>query len=489
MYSHLGSAASRASGHADLHRPDNFSLMLTGRLQPGLSLAAARLRLPALAGQLPRGPGADAQNARELSIAPPSRFSNSAEPSDNTEVAVLVTPLLFMAGSVLLIACLNLANMLLARGAARSKEIALRLALGATRGRIIQQLLVEGLVLALLGGALGLVLSVWANRAMLASLDGAIRSSSNATLSLRPELDATVLGLTFLACAAATLLFSLAPALRASRLDVVADLKAAGAAPAAGDRWNRFFAGRHLLVMGQITLSVVLLFSAGLFLRGALKAGTIPLGFASHDSLVTVIDHTLRNSSPAETQQSLAAVRARISALPGVSHAAISTQAPMSNTENSRRVLPASAPLPAPGAAAPAERGTRALFAGLSPGYFAALSVPLLRGRDFTENEARDERAPRVAIIDATLARQLFPEGDALGQRIRYAGDAAGKDAASMEIVGIVGEHRHEFLQVEPTHRIFVPLVQAPRSTTYLHTRLADGRRASVVGALAAVRR
>lgn len=467
MFSRVGPASSRMSGLGDLTRPDNHVLVLVGRLHPGESLAAIGPRLPALSQRLTDLQPAGAEGSREVVVEPLSRLVIASSPAEEDALPFLALPIVLMAGCVLLIASLNLANMLLARGAARSREIAVRLALGAGRGRIVQQLLIEGLVLSLGGGAAGLFISDWANKAMVASLAGALEGITNVTLVLQPELDLAVLGFTFLACVAATLLFSLAPALRASRRDVVTDLKAIGARTITGGRWNRFFAGRHLLVMAQIALSLVLLFSASLFLRGALKAGDIPLGFDPAGRFVTEIDFSLRNTPPADAQRSLATVLDRVKTYPGVTGAALTTQAPMNNRELTRRVMPA-------GAAPDAPPGPQALFAGISPGHFATLGVPVLQGRDFTALESRDAAATPVAIIDASVARRLFPEGDALGQRVAISGSSPGARLPDMEIVGIVGEHRHEFLQVEPTYRIYVPLVQAYAGQVYLETHLAE---------------
>ncbi|HUG12046.1 MAG TPA: ABC transporter permease [Opitutaceae bacterium] len=481
MFSQIGSAFSRTGGQSDLTVRENHSLLVVARLLPGESIEAITPRLPALAQQITDLQPAGSVGARELQVAPTGRLGIMSGPEDEDALVLLAAPLMFMAACVLLIASLNLANMLLARGAARSKEIALRIALGAGRRRIVQQLLIEGLVLALAGGALGLFISDWANKALIASLTGALQGIGTVSIALKPELDFTVLGFTFAACVVATLLFSLAPALRASRLDVVSDLKSVGAAAGPSERWNRFFAGRHMLVMAQIALSMVLLFSASLFLRGALKAGDIPLGFKAHDGLLTEFDFTLRNTAPADAQRSLAAVLERVDSFPGVARAAFSTQAPMNNSEINRRVQAAGTPADAP-------PGPQALFAGITPGYFDALGVPVLRGRDFNELESRDAGAPRVAILDASLAHRLFPGEDALGRRVSIESSTAGGEAADLEVVGIVGEHRHEFLQVEPTLRIFVPLVHGYAGAAYLHTRLEGAGPDVIAAALGSVR-
>lgn len=483
MFSHISSAFTRARLDADLTKPGNPILLVIARLRSGLALDAATARLAPLAAALTALQPAGATSARELQITAPSRFNLSTQPGNNSELMLLAAPLVFMAGCVLLIACLNLANMFLARGTTRAKEIAVRLALGATRWQIIRQLLVEGMVLSLAGGAAGLVLSIWGNNALVASLATAMQKMGNVSIALDPRPDFVALAGTFAACVGATLIFSLAPALRSSRLDVVSALKA-GSEPVAGG-WNRLFAGRHLLVLAQIAVSLVLLFSAGLFLRGALKANTIPLGFEPGDGVVTELDFSLRNSALADDQRNLAALLDRLNARPDVASAAVTTQAPMCNTEDARRVLPFQSADDAPGTGL-ARPGTHALFAGITPEYFATISVPLLQGRDFTEVESRAADAPRVAIIDTSLAKKLFPAGDALGQRIRFTGAAA--TDGGYEVVGLVAEHRHEILEVEPTYRVFVPLVHGYRGNAHLQTRSRDARREGVIAVAAAVR-
>ena len=280
VYSQLGSAFSDSSGRMDLAAPKNYTLNLVARMRPGLTIDATKARLPALAKRLTAIQPPDSTGARELQIQTPSRFSISTTPERDGPVALIGTLLLAMAGSVLLIACLNLANMLLARGANRAKEIALRLALGASRWRIVRQLLCEGMLLALAGGALGLFISLWSNDVLLGSL-GNLFGSMNFSIVVRLRPDVTVLLVTFLICLIATLLFSLGPALKASRADLVNDLKQQVGEPAHAGRLNRFFAARHLLVMAQIALSLILLFSCRIILSRCAQGRRIEPGFRS----------------------------------------------------------------------------------------------------------------------------------------------------------------------------------------------------------------
>ena len=239
--SQLGSAFGDSETMHDLANPKNYTLNLVSRMQPRLTLDMAKTRLPALA------PGLNA-------IQPPARKARAncrfkrrhdsisvPRPMDDGPVTLIGSLLMAMAGAVLLIACLNLANMLLARATARSKEIALRLAVGASRWRIIRQLLCEGLLLAIFGGVVGLILSVWCNNLLLHSF-AKLLSNVNFSFIIDLAPDASVLGVTFLFCLVATILFSLGPALKATRADLVNDLKQQVGEPARIGRFSRFFA-------------------------------------------------------------------------------------------------------------------------------------------------------------------------------------------------------------------------------------------------------
>src|SRR4029450_3971935 len=232
-----------------------------------------------------------------LQIQTPSRFGLSTQPEDAGPITLVATLLMAMAGAVLLIACLNLANMLLARGTACSKEIAVRLAVGASRWQIIRQLLCEGFVLAVCGGAIGLVLSAWCNDLLLEQFRSLL-SSVNFSFVVKLRPDAAVLAVTFLFCLIATMLFSLGPAWKATKSDLVNGLKQQVGEPARIGHFSRFFAARHISVMSQLALSFMLLFSAGLFFRGALKASGLNPGFVAGGDLVTEMDSSLVTKDP-----------------------------------------------------------------------------------------------------------------------------------------------------------------------------------------------
>jgi len=483
--SQLGSAFGDSETMHDLTNPKNYAFNLTARMRPGLTIETAKARLPVLAQRLTAIQPGDVEGARELQIQKPSRFSLSTQPEDDGPITLIATLLMFMAGAVLLIACLNLANMLLARGTARSKEIAVRLAVGASRWRIVRQLLCEGFLLALCGGAIGLVLSAWGNDVLLQQLRSLL-ASVNFSFVVKVRPDITVLAVTFLFCLLATTLFSLGPALKATKADLVNDLKQQVGEPARVGRFSRFFAPRHISVMVQIALSLMLLFAAGLFFRGALKAAGLYPGFHAAGDLITEFDFTLIKKEPAESRRLIFAITDRTRQLPGVAAAATATMLPYADFTNTRRVIRMKDAMPTdPKAPDPS---LNSLYTAVTTGYFDALGVKLLRGRDFTQAECEDKNGRRVAIIDEEMANKLFPSEDAIGEHIRYTQPP--KDGASndLEIVGIVSKHRHDVQNDSIITRLFVPLAQGYSGQTYLHVRLNIQDRHAVVAMMPTLR-
>jgi len=485
MRSQLGSAFGDSETMHDLNNPKNYCFNLTARMRPGLTIDMAKSRLPVLAQRLNAIQPEGSEGGRELQIQNPSRFSMSTQPEDDGPITLIATLLMFMAGAVLLIACLNLANMLLARGTARSKEIAVRLAVGASRWRIVRQLLCEGFLLAIFGGAVGLVLSTWCNDLLLQQLQGLLSSVNfSVIIKLRPDL--AILSVTFLFCVVATMLFSLGPALKATKADLVNDLKQQVGEPARIGRFSRFFAPRHISVMAQIALSLMLLFAAGLFFRGALKAAGLYPGFNPAGDLIAEFDFTLIKKTPAESRKLIFAMTERARQLPGVTASATGTMLPYSDFTNSRRVIRMKDAMPTdPKAPDPS---VNALYTAVTTGYFDALGVKLLRGRDFTQAECEQKDGRRVAIIDEELAKKLFPNEDAIGQHIRYT--QAPKDGApnDLEIVGVVSKHLHAIQSDTLVTRVFVPLAQGYNGQTYMHVRLNTHDRQAVLAMIPTLR-
>src|SRR5256886_4596165 len=485
MRSQLGSAFGDSETTHDLLNPKNYTFNLTARLRPGLTMDAAKARLPVLAQRLNAVQPEGSEGARELQIQTPSRFSLSTQPEDDGPITLIATLLMAMACAVLLIACLNLANMLLARGTSRSKEIAVRLAVGASRWQIVRQLLSEGFLLAVCGGAIGLFFSAWCNDLLLQQMRGLL-SSVNFSFVVKLRPDATVLAITFLFCLVATMLFSLGPALKATKADLVNDLKQQVGEPARIGRFSRFFAPRHISVMVQIALSLMLLFSAGLFFRGALKAAGLNPGFIAAGDLVTEMDFTLVKKEPADARRSIFSIVERARQLPGVRAVGVGTMLPYGNFTNTRRIMSTRDTLSTDPKAP--DVGASALYTAITPGYFDAIGVKLLRGRDFTQAECESKETRRIGIIDEEMAKKLFPNQDAIGQHVRYTIAPSDGSPNDLEIVGIVKTHRHDVQNDTTLARLFVPFAHGYNGNVFLHVRLNTQRRPAVVGMISTVR-
>lgn len=442
---------------SQLAHPGSTPLLLTARLAPGVTLAAATPRLAGLAAILTQSAANPGHEPRVLVAEAPSRENISNAPGGGNTRGVGLT-VFAMAGGVLLVACLNLANLFLARGARRAREIAVRAALGGSRWQIVRQLLTEGALVALAGGALGLALATGGSQALLNAL-ASVASLYGETLAVDGRPGPAVLGVTLGLCTVATLVFSLVPALRTSRVDLVTALKQA---PASGsrDRFARFFSGRHCLVMGQIAVSLALLFCAALFVRGALAAGQVDPGFRPRETLQATFDYSLTALTPADARRAAFALEERLAALPGVQAAALATFTPYSSRRDGRSVRAAEAPADSPSQAVS--------YAGVTGGYFDALSLRLLRGRTFTPAEDRADGAARVAIIDDQLAQKLFRTGDAVGRSLRIG-------STTLEIVGICPAHRHSNRRAAPEPRVFVPYASASDGRPFALIRYADG--------------
>lgn len=488
VYSYFANSLDDSARVRNLNDPTNYALNVVARLRPGLTLGSAKPLLATLEQRLDRMQPSVATagaGARVLQLQRPSRFSISTSPSDDGSVGRVAGLLMGMAGVVLLIACLNLANMLLARGTTRSHEFAIRLSLGAARWRVVRQLIAEGLMLSLAGGVLGLLIAAWSNALLVESLSAIFRSM-NFSLAITLQPDATVLVATILFSIVATLVFSLGPALKAARTDVVQDLKQRAGEPTVAGRWNRFFSVRHCLVMAQVALSLVLLVAGGLFLRGAVNASHLNPGFDPKGQLVAEMDFSLAGEDAAAARRQALAALDRVRQLPGVRYAALSTLLPFGNIVHDRRVM-AAGPVATTDPNAP-RPGFDGLFTAATPDYFSVLGVHLQRGRTFTAIECENRKAPPVAIIDERMAGLLFPKGNPVGRRIRFAEPPADGAPSELEVVGVVSSFRHQFGDETVQPQIIVPLAQTSARDIYLNVRLATDAPAAVTAMLGTVR-
>jgi len=446
------------------------SFMLMGRLKPGLTLANVSAGLSALNQQFPI-PDPAGPKPRTLICAAPSRFNFSSQPSQaNKTLAPIAGFALGLSLLVLLIACLNLANMMFARGAARKKEVAIRLALGAGQRRILSQLLTEGLLLALLGGAAGLLVSVWANDALAALVySGAGMPQDFPKFDLSP--DWRVLMILLLLVGFATMVFSLAPAWKLARLDLNSDLKRQAGDGSDSSSKTRL-GGRELLAVIQVAFALVLLVAATLFTRSAVNVAAATPGFAFGSNFYLSIDGTLAGYSGMRIREFTRAALKRLAGLPGVESVSAACSIPFGNSWDIRGVEMGGAAPRSDGASKTGEsHKVYAVHNIVGADYFRTLGLPLQRGREFDRLEAHGTGVPHVAIISQSIAHQLWPEQDPLGRSIQFEGSGS----AVMTIVGVVPDLLWQVFDNRPRPQIYVPLGQDFPATLNLHVRLAPG--------------
>src|SRR5437899_2973349 len=448
-------------------------LRIIGRLNPGMTAAAAKPALEGLAANLEKAyPVEQKDQTFTVRSVPHNTVSNN--PAADSGLKAIAPLLLGMAVVVLLVACINLANMLLARGTARRKEIAIRLALGGNRWRIVRQLLTEGFVLAVLGGAGGLILGLWSSDLLV----GSMRKLMPLDIVWLTGPNPTILAATFGFCLLGTLIFALGPALKISRTTMMTDLKEHAGEDVVRRRWK--FLPRNPLVVVQIAFSLALLTAAALFIRGAGKAASVDTGLAPGASFLLETDASLAGYDQKRAQNLYHNLEERLAALPGVEHTSISATVPFGMISLNRNVQRAGLqPAPDSKPATAAEGlAFRAAWNSVGADYFATVGLPVLRGRAFTEAEAT-RPGPRVVIIDEALARKLWPDGDALGQRIQYAAEntsvaksADEKPEEAIEIVGIVPVTRHDlFKNEEPDGSIYLPFARGFQSDVSFFVR------------------
>ena len=486
-----------------LEHRDAYNLFVVGRLAPGVSPETAKSALAAFATNLAQGFPVE-QKDQTFTLGKLPRLSTSNAPAAESQLGLVGLLLLGMASIVLLIASLNLANMLLARGAARRKEFAIRLALGGGRSRIVRQLLTEGLVLSFAGGLVGLVLAIWSADLLMRSFAVLMPVTIFFSGTANPAIVSATLGF----CTLSTLFFALGPALKLSRGDLIADLKEhAGEDTAPRRRWLP----RNPLVVAQIALSLGLLTCAGLFVRGALKADGADLGFKAEDTIIVEADASLGGYDETRSLQLYRNITDKLAALPGVQSVSIGSTVPFGFISLNRHVQRAGFHLAKDAKPANAAEGLAydSRWNSVGADYFPTMGMPLLRGRAFTKAETENKGAPAVAIIGETLAKKLWPDGNALGQRIQYADRDAPRaasngggpisadenaaplkdDTKTIEIVGIVPDIRASLFSKNRESAIYVPFAQGFQSTVQFHVRTAANTPAAAAALIESVRR
>jgi putative ABC transport system permease protein len=432
---------------------------VVGRLKPGISQEVAQAKLAgiaeALAAEYPAsnsGVGISLSGLRDAIVGP---------------VRPLLLMLLGAVALVLLIACGNVANLLLARSAARQKELSIRLALGASRGRLVRQLLTESMLLSLVGGATGLLCAQWGLELLLAAIP-AEQLGAMPYLKELP-LDGRILLFTFAVSLLTGVLFGLAPALVSTRTDLQGAMK--GQVQGGGGRAHGTL--RHSLVVSEVALTLVLLVGAGLLFKSLVRMMDVDPGFDRANLLTQYVVLPEKYGDDDQMAAVHERILERVKTLPGVKDVGFINKLPLSGGGNTIRYLVAGRPPPAPG------QEYEANIREITGGYFRTMGVPLVRGRAFTGEDGPD--APRVVIINQLLASRLFPGQEAVGQRIVF---TFAPDQPAREIVGVVGDENMASLDAAATPVIYLPDTQSSSRYSALVVRMLPG----IAGVAASVR-
>ena len=429
----------------DLQLRQNRGFFLKARLQPGVSVEKAQASLKVVASQLSRAyPETNA--GQQITVLPSQQVH--IHPRADRALIPVSGLLMGIVGLVLLIACTNVASMLLARAVARRKEMAVRLALGGRRGLIVRQLLTESVLLSLLGGGLGLLLAGWLVR-LLASF----RPPLPFPLALDLAVDARVAAFTLVLSLVTGILFGLAPALQAARPDLVPALKDLSLQP----RRGRLPGMRQILVVVQVAVSLVLLVAAGLLVRSLRSAQAADPGFTVDRAAVAGVDVGVQGYSEGQGRIFFRQLVQNTSALPGVRSVSLADRLPLDLAAQSTRVF-----LDQVEPTKQNEKGIELDFARVAPGYFRTLGIPLITGRDFSATDAAD--GPGVAIVSEAAAKSLWPGQNAIGRRLRRGGG----DAPLLEIIGIAGDTAVRRLGESPRPFLYLPFEQSYESAMQL---------------------
>ncbi|HMD10579.1 MAG TPA: ABC transporter permease [Candidatus Acidoferrum sp.] len=424
------------------------SLTIMGRLKPGVTIKQAQASLNVVAQRIAEQ-HADTEKVLAVQLYP----EKLARPEPDPENPIPVAAIAFMAlaGLVLLVACFNIANVLLVRATVRQREMAIRAALGAGQGRLVRQYLTESLLLAFLGGGAGLLLGSWA-----AGFLGTLRLGSDLPIEFNFHPDAMVYLFALGAVLLTGLIVGIIPALRAARTNVITVLHEGGRGSSSGPRRQL---ARNALVVAQVAGSLVLLVVAGLFVRSLDKAQKINLGFNPDHVLNLSVDVEQIGYKETRGREMYQELENRIKALPGVESVAQGFTVPMGLMSAGDRLAIENHPLE------PGQQPPDVSYNVVTPGYFETLQIPLLRGRKFTD--ADGEKAPQVAIINQFMAKKLWPGEDALGRRF----SVKGPNGPFIEVVGIVQNGKYQNIIEDPQPYFYLPLDQSYMSIRTIHVR------------------
>ena len=429
---------------------DNYSFQVLGRLKPGINRGQAEkeldLQMQRIVAQFPdshRGPN-------QITLDPLWRSPFGA----NVYMYKTLPMLLALAAVLLLLACANVANLLLVRSVARRREVALRLSMGAGRWRLVRQLLVESLLLALLGGGVALLLTSWTAGTFAAFFP----PTANLPLAINGHADRTVLAVTILISILTAMIFGILPALRASSVAPVAVLKEEAGTMSGGIHKSRL---SRALVVAQISLSLLLLICAGLFARSLRNAQQLDPGFDPNHVLLASYELGPLGYSEAQGIAFHRQLLSKLSALPGVQSVTLADFSPLSFSLHSDDVLP-DGYLPKPGESMEISRGI------VGPNYLRTMRIPIIAGREFTEQDV--EKSQRVAIVNEEFVKRYWPGQDALGKRISIYGEW-------FNVVGVVRNGKYRRLVYPPEPVFFQPLYQRYRDLVTIHARVSGDPR------------
>lgn len=428
------------------------------RLKPGVTLQQAKAALQTTGAQLAQ---AYPKENDQRNFTATSLTQAALNPNQQQAFVTAGAAMMGIVALVLLIACGNVANLLLARSSAREREVAVRVSLGASRWRLMRQMLTESTLLALLAGAFGLLLAFWGREALWAMRPPFLQDSA-----LDLTLDARVLWFTLLVSVLTGIIFGLAPALQASRPNLVLALKDRSSIPSRANRW---FSLRNVLVMGQVALSLVALVGAGLFLRSLQKTQQIDPGFETERMMMLGFNVAGEGMDAARGQEFYKQVVERVRELPMVASASIAS-GPVMGDFFARTVFPEGVD--------PNDRraGKLTNLSQVDPSFFETVGIPIVRGRAFTE--ADREGMPMVAVVNEVMAASLWPGEDPVGKRFRCFGETW-----MIEVVGVARNAKYTTLGEEPTAHFYFPIRQhfAPAPTLHVRTK---GDPAAAAGAI-----
>ena len=419
------------------------------RLKTGVGMGQAEASLKTMASRLEKDYPKD-NGGRSIALTLLADAAVGVNQHDQIALAGML--MMGIVGIVLLIACVNLANLLLARAARREKEMGLRAALGASRGRLMRQMLTESILLSLLGGVTGLIIA-YAGRSVLWSFRPPFIEQNDLDLSLDSHVLLFTVGISLLT----GLLFGVAPALRASVPDLMETLKLGGRGGSIG--WSRNIL-RSLLVIWEISISLVALVGAGLFIRSMRDAQRIDPGFEAKNLFTMAFDLGALHYEEGRGEEFFRAAVERANATPGVQSTAIASNFPLGGGGFARTVFPEGED------ETTGYRGTLTQLNDITPGYFDTLRIPLRKGRLFSDSDRKN--TTQVAVIDEAMAKRFWPNQDAVGKRFHFFGDPTLR-----EVVGVVGDTVVNNIGEVPVLLAYLPIMQdyAPAVTLQVHTK------------------